>query len=274
MSDAKTTDTQDIWNRDFEYISVKRDGHILEVTINRADRYNALHGGAHRELHEVFNGYDQDRDLWVAIITGAGDKAFCSGNDLKATSEGQDIEPASSGFGGITQRWGREKPIIAAVNGVAMGGGCEIVLASDIAVADAQAKFALPEVKVGLFAAAGGVQRLSRQIGRKAAMELILTGRAITAERACELGIINRVAGEGETAMDVAREIAKEITLVSPTAVRASKRVLNTLEEKIERLPEAFEGNMAEFDVVLQSNDGKEGVAAFVEKRAPNWTNS
>lgn len=266
--------TKDIWDLEFEYISLKRDGHILEITINRADRFNALHGPAHRELHEIFNGYDQDLDLWVAIITGAGDKAFCSGNDLKATSEGQDIEPASSGFGGITQRWGREKPIIAAVNGIAMGGGGEIVLASDIAVADAHAKFALPEVKVGLFAAAGGVQRLSRQIGRKAAMELILTGRAISAERACELGIINRVAGEGETAMDIAREIAKEITLASPVAVRASKRVLNNLEEDIERLPEAFAVTTAEFEAVLQSNDGKEGVKAFVEKRAPNWTNS
>ena len=256
MSDVISKANDDILGRDFEYISVKRDGHILEVTIDRAVRYNALHGGAHQELHDIFDGYDHDPNLWVAIITGSGDKAFCSGNDLKATSEGQDIEPASTGFGGITQRWGREKPIIAAVNGVAMGGGCEIVLASDIAVADAHAKFALPEVKVGLFAAAGGVQRLTRQIGRKAAMELILTGRAITADRACDLGIINRVA------------------LASPTAVRASKRVLNTLEEDIERLPDAFAGNMAEFDIVLQSNDGKEGVKAFVEKRVPNWTNS
>lgn len=274
MTDVKTKDAKDIWARDFDYISVKRDGHILEITIDRADRYNALHGGAHQELHDIFDGYEQNPDLWVAIITGAGDKAFCSGNDLKATSEGQNIEPASSGFGGITDRWGREKPVIAAVNGVAMGGGCEIVLASDIAVADTHAKFALPEVKVGLFAAAGGVQRLTRQIGRKAAMELILTGRAITADRACELGIINRVASEGETAMDIARQIAKEITMVSPTAVRASKRVLNALEEDIERLPDAFAGNTAEFDVVLKSNDGKEGVKAFVEKRAPNWTNS
>ncbi|MCX7567931.1 enoyl-CoA hydratase-related protein [Sulfitobacter sp. F26169L] len=277
MTDTQSADSDDLdkfWSKKFEYTSVTRDGHVLEVTIDRADRYNALHGPAHHELQEIFNAYDRDRNLWVAILTGAGDKAFCSGNDLKATSEGHDIQPGESGFGGICNRWGREKPIIAAVNGVAMGGGCEIVLASDIAVADAGAKFALPEVKVGLFAAAGGVQRLTRQIGRKAAMELILTGRAIDAERACALGIINRVAPDGESAMDIARAIAKEITMASPTAVRASKRVLNILEEDIERLPEAFKASGPEFQTVLTSNDGKEGVQAFVEKRSPNWTNS
>lgn len=274
MKDGEAKDMDEFWDQTFEYVVVRRENHVLELTINRADRYNALHGPAHHELHEIFDAYDRDPDLWVAILTGAGDKAFCSGNDLKATSEGQDILPAKSGFGGLAERWGREKPVISAVNGVAMGGGCEIVLASDIAVADAHAKFALPEVKVGLFAAAGGVQRLTRQIGRKAAMDMILTGRAITAERACDLGIINRVASDGETAMDLAREIAADITAASPTAIRASKRVLNTLEEDIERLPEAFAVNMPEFDLVMKSNDGKEGVKAFVEKRAPNWTNS
>jgi len=274
MSVASQSDLTAFWARAFEYISVRRDGPVLEVTITRAERYNALHGPAHQELHEIFNAYEQDRDLWVAILTGAGDKAFCSGNDLKATSEGQDIQPAATGFGGICGRWGREKPIIAAVNGVAMGGGCEIVLASDIAVADPHAKFALPEVKVGLFAAAGGVQRLTRQIGRKAAMELILTGRAISAQRACDLGMINRVAGPGETALEIAREIAHEITQASPTAVRASRRVLNLLEEQFEQLPAALKASGPEFETVLLSNDGKEGVQAFVEKRRPNWTNS
>lgn len=262
------------WVRQFKYITVKQDGHILEITINRPERYNALQGPAHRELHEIFDEYERDPNLWVAILTGAGDKAFCSGNDLKATKEGEDIEPGPSGFGGLCNRWGREKPVIASVNGIAMGGGCEIVLACDIAVADPHAKFALPEVKVGLFAAAGGVQRLTRQIGRKAAMELVLTGRQINAERALALGMINHVVGEGETALAVARKIAQEITMASPAAVRASKRVLNYLEEHCEKLPDALAASTKEFQAVINSNDGKEGVAAFVEKRAPQWTNS
>ena len=264
----------EFWTRQFKYVTIKQNGHSLEITMNRPDRYNALHGPAHNELHEIFNEYERDPNLWVAILTGAGDKAFCSGNDLKATKEGEDIKPGPSGFGGLCNRWGREKPVIAAVNGVAMGGGCEIVLACDIAVADSHAKFALPEVKVGLFAAAGGVQRLTRQIGRKAAMELVLTGRQIDAERACALGIINNVAGEGETALELSRKIAHEITLASPVSVRASKRVLNYLEEKIEKIPDAFAINMKEFQTVINSHDGKEGIAAFVEKRAPKWTNS
>lgn len=280
MSDTKTVDQTSnknetpAWAHQLKYVAVTQNGHNLEITMNRPDRYNALHGPAHAELQAVFDEYERDQNLWVAILTGAGDKAFCSGNDLKATKEGEDIKPGTAGFGGICNRWSREKPVIAAVNGVAMGGGCEIVLACDIAVADPHAKFALPEVKVGLFAAAGGVQRLTRQIGRKAAMELVLTGRQINAERACTLGIINNVAGEGETALDLARKIAHEITLASPVSVRASKRVLNYLEEQIEKLPDSFAINMKEFQTVIDSNDGKEGIAAFVEKRAPKWTNS
>ena len=265
---------EQFWSRAFKYVTAKLDGHILEITLNRPELYNALHGPAHYELHDIFDEYERDRNLWVAILTGAGDKAFCAGNDLKATNEGGDTKPAPSGFGGICSRWGREKPVIAAVNGVAMGGGCEIVLACDIAVADEKAKFALPEVKVGLFAAAGGVQRLTRQIGRKAAMELVLTGRQINAVRACELGIVSRVAGEGETALGIARAIAHEITMASPVSVRASKRVLNYLEEKVEKFPDSFEVNAKELLNVLNSHDGKEGVRAFVEKRAPKWTNS
>ena len=262
------------WARTFEHILVERNGHILEITLNRPERFNALHGPAHYELHEVFDGFEHDQDLWVAIITGAGEKAFCSGNDLKATAEGQDIQPAASGFGGLCTRFGREKPVIAAVNGVAMGGGAEIMLACDLAVAAPTASFALPEVKVGLFAAAGGVQRLSRQIGRKKAMELILTGRTFSAHKADELGVINGVCGEDETVMDYARRLAEEICAVSPSSIRTTKRVLNFLEEDVEELERSYSINMPEFGKLMKTNDGREGVKAFVEKRKPNWTNS
>ena len=179
-------------DREFKYITATRNGPVLEVTLNRPDAMNALFSDAHFELAEIWDGFEADDGLWCAIVTGAGDRAFCAGNDLKVTAAGGGRDMPKSGFAGLVTRFNREKPIIAAINGVAMGGGLEIVLACDIAVAEAQAKMALPEVKVGLFAAAGGVQRLTRQIGRKAAMELILTGRHIMAEEAVALGIVNR----------------------------------------------------------------------------------
>ena len=177
-----------------------------------------------------------------------------------------------TGFGGLCHRFDRTKPIIAAVNGVAMGGGLEIVLACDLAVADPKARFALPEVKVGLFAAAGGVQRLSRQIGRKAAMDLILTGRHVMADEAERLGIINHVSKPGG-ALAAARALAKQIQAVSPTAVRASKQALNILEQN-EALEPGLSQNSAILRKLMRTKDFKEGVTAFAEKRDPIWTNS
>ena len=258
--------------RKFENVVVERRGHVLEVTLNRPDQMNALHSAAHFELHEIWDEFEQDPDLWVAIITGAGDRAFCSGNDLKATARGADMTTPSSGFAGLCDRFNREKPVIAAVNGVAMGGGMEIVLACDLAVADEKAIFALPEVKVGLFAAAGGVQRLTRQIGRKAAMAMILTGRRIGAEEALSLGVINSVAANGGS-LAAARELADSILANSPSAVRASKQALNKLDE-IEDLKTALKANGPIFGRLMRTQDFKEGVTAFAAKRAPNWTNT
>jgi acetyl-CoA C-acetyltransferase len=257
--------------RSFKHVRAERRGHVLEITLDRPDQMNALHSAAHFELHEIFDEFEADRDLWIAIITGAGERAFCSGNDLKATAAGGDMTTPGSGFAGLCSRFDREKPVIAAVNGVAMGGGLEIVLACDLAVADEAARFALPEVRVGLFAAAGGVQRLSRQIGRKAAMELILTGRPFTAERALELGIVNTVAPSGQS-LQAARDLADAVVANSPSAVRASKAALNKLEE-IESLKAAMAANGPIFGRLMRTQDFKEGVSAFVEKRSPQWSN-
>ena len=154
---------------DFEFLTTEIDGHILTVTINRPEVMNALHPPAHAEFDEVWNEFDKDEDLWVGIVTGAGDRAFSAGNDLKfklkLEEDGYNI--ASSGFAGLTSRFNLTKPLIAAVNGVSMGGGFEIALACDLIVASTNAKFALPEPKVGLAALAGGMQRLPRQIGMK-----------------------------------------------------------------------------------------------------------
>ena len=257
--------------RTFKHIKLNRTDHILEITLNRPKSYNALFSECHYELHEIFDAFERDDDLWVAVITGAGDKAFCSGNDLKVTAKGGNISTPPSGFGGLTNRLNREKPIIAAINGVAMGGGLEIVLACDIAIAEPHALLALPEVKVGLFAAAGGLQRLTRHIGRKAAMEMILTGRKISASEAKDLGIINRVTSE-ESAMDTARKIARDITLASPSAVKASKRVLNKMDE-IGDLEEYLKVSNPIIRDLLKTDDFKEGVKAFSEKRTPKWVN-
>jgi len=259
---------------DYKFIDVVRDGHVFVVTFDRPESYNALHGPAHRELSHAFDALESDQDLWAGIVTGRGDKAFCSGNDLKATAKGEDLSTPSSGFAGLCSRFDREKPLIAAVNGIAMGGGMEIALSCDIIVAASNAKFALPEVKVGLFAGAGGVQRLSRNIGRKKAMELILTGDTMTAQQALDFGIINQVSEhEGAGVMEDAHAFAQRLLKASPTSIRASKRLLNEL-DALEGLPTSMGSVGQHFGRILQTNDSKEGVKAFVEKRAPKWTNS
>jgi acetyl-CoA C-acetyltransferase len=255
--------------RRFDDVIVERNGHILEVMFNRPDAMNALHSAVHFQLHEIWDAFERDPDLWVGIVTGAGDRAFCSGNDLKVTARGGDMAQPPSGFAGLCSRFDRTKPVIAAVNGVAMGGGLEIVLAADLAVAEDKARFALPEVRVGLYAAAGGVQRLTRQIGRKAAMELILTGRHFSTDEALALGVVNRRCDDGG-AMAAARALAGELLGNSPSAIRASKEALNCLEE-LESLEEAMMANGRIFGRLMRTKDFREGVAAFAEKRQPEW---
>ena len=211
---------------------------------------------------ELYDQTQTSREIVALIVLGV----------LKATARGADMTTPPSGFAGLCGRFNREKPVIAAVNGVAMGGGMEIVLVCDLAVVDDGATFALPEVKVGLFAAAGGVQRLTRQVGRKAAMEMILTGRRIGAEEALSLGLINKLVPKGGS-LAAAREMADAILANSPSAVRASKQALNKLDE-IDSLQAALKANGPIFGRLMRTRDFKEGVTAFAEKRAPNWTNS
>ena len=168
---------------DLKFSKVTRKGPITIVTLSRPEVYNALHTDAHFELNKVFDDFSADPDQWVAIVTGAGDKAFCAGNDLKWQAAGGKRGWDKGGFAGLTSRFDCDKPIIAAVNGVAMGGGFEIALACDLIIASENATFALPEPRVGLAALAGGVHRLPRQIGLKRAMGMILTARHVSARR-------------------------------------------------------------------------------------------
>lgn len=255
----------------FEYVTVERNGNVLLVTLNRPEVYNAVHPPMSHELDLVWNDFAQDQDLWVAILTGAGDKSFCAGNDLKFTARGGEGSLPASGFSGLTQRFDLEKPIVAAVNGFAMGGGFETALCCDVIIASEQATFALPEVKVGLFPAAGGVQRLSRFIGRLAAQEMMFTGRSVLAEEALAMGIVNSVVPHDQL-IGMAMAKAREIASVSPSAVRAAKRVLNNMALR-ENLPDSLAYSLAVVDNLTRTEDFKEGVNAFVEKRSPKWVN-
>ncbi|MGR3455126.1 enoyl-CoA hydratase-related protein [Pseudooceanicola sp.] len=254
-----------------EFCKVERDGPILIVTINRPEVYNALHAPAHNELAQVWDDFAADGDLWVAVLTGAGDKAFSAGNDLKYTAQGGKGTPPPSGFAGLSMRGDLEKPLVAAVNGFAMGGGFETALACDVILASETAKFALPEVKVGLFAAAGGVQRLSRQIGRKPAVEMMLTGRSVTAAEGRDLGFVNAVHAPGDL-MEAAMAKAREIASVSPSSVKATKRVLNKMDE-MDDLHASLQYSREVMAELRETEDFREGVNAFVEKRAPEWKN-
>jgi enoyl-CoA hydratase/carnithine racemase len=256
----------------YEFVRVERDGPITTITLNRPEVMNALHREAHFELGEVFDAFAADPEQWVGIVTGAGERAFSAGNDLKHQASGGRMGNPSSGFAGLTSRFDLNKPLIAAVNGVAMGGGFEIALACDLIIASENAVFALPEVRVGLAALAGGLHRLPRQIGQKAAMGMILTGRRVSAAEGKELGFVNEVVAPADL-MPAAMRWARLICEASPMSVRASKQaVARGLNE--ESLEAALSGQNAYPAVAAMygSADFKEGPLAFAQKRAPNWT--
>jgi enoyl-CoA hydratase/carnithine racemase len=252
------------------FCRAERDGRLLIVTINRPDVMNALHRPASLELAEVFDGFAQDPDLWVAIVTGAGDRAFCAGNDLKFQAAGNDTTLPPSGFGGLTGRFDLTKPVIAAVNGLAMGGGFELALACDLLIAAETAFFALPEPQVGLAATAGGLLRLPRQIPVKQAMGMILTGRRVTAAEGLAFGFVNEVVAAGQ-ALTAARRWADEILTGSPMSVRASKQLAYSGLER--PLDEAYRDQKAlpAVAALYASEDREEGPRAFAEKRKPVW---
>lgn len=256
-----------------EFSTLAIDGHILTVTLNRPERRNALHADASHELGAVFDMFERDPDLWIAIITGAGDKAFSTGNDLKMHAQRGVREFPPTGFAGLTTRFDLDKPVIAAVNGIAMGGGFELALACDLVIAAENAFFALSEPRVGLAALAGGVQYLPRAIGLPRAMGILLTGRRVPAAEAFDLGFVTALAPAGG-AMVEARKWADQMLECAPLSLRATKEVARKT-----MLGDDFESKLMaarEFPAAKRlrsSEDYKEGPRAFAEKRKPQWKN-
>ncbi len=251
-----------------DYCSIDKTDHIMTVTLERPDRLNALHPPANAELGDVFDDFADDDDMWVAIITGAG-RGFSAGNDLRYQAEGGERVPMPKGFAGLTSRFDLTKPVIAAVNGVSMGGGFEIALACDIIIASEKALFALPEPKVGLAALAGGLNRLPRQIGSKRALGMILTGRHVSAQEGLQLGFVNAVVPHDELAKE-ARNWAQQICACAPLSVRASKDVVYRSLDSAS-LEESMKTQYESVKTMVTSEDFIEGPKAFAEKRPPNW---
>lgn len=249
-----------------EVLTTSSDG-ILVITINRPESNNALNQATMRAIDEAVRRLDTDKDLRVGILTGAGG-TFSAGGDLKEMS-GSDEAPNIDTTGMpryISEP--TEKPLIAAVEGYAVAGGFEFMMACDMAVSARNAKFGLPEVRVGLVAVAGGVLRLSRQIPPRVAMQLAMTGEMISADRAYELGIVNELVDPG-SALDKAMELARRISTNAPLAVQASKKIVSTSPEWSKEDMWNMQKKIAL--PVFESKDAKEGTVAFAEKRQPIW---
>jgi enoyl-CoA hydratase/carnithine racemase len=252
-------------------VLVERRGHIGVITLNRPEVRNVVDGEVAALVEGALDKFDAEDDIFVVVLTGAGEKAFCAGLDLRAFAKQGPRGPyftERGGFCGITQRE-FAKPLVVAANGSALGGGMEIVLAADCVIADERAQFGLPEPKIGLMAGAGGAIRLGRHVPRAVALEMVMTGDPITARRACEVGLVNDVVAAG-SALDGALAVAERIAAASPVAARVSRRLLLQTLEMPEA--EAWQLSMDAAREVLRSEDSKEGQRAFAERRTPSWT--
>ncbi len=258
----------------YELIKVEKKRHVTTVTINRPDVLNAISPLVSEEMDHAFNDFDADPEQWICIVTGAGEKAFSAGNDLKFQAANgiekmrEIMSRVKGGFGGLTSRFDCYKPFIAAVNGMALGGGFEVALACDIIIASENARFGLPEPRVGMFPGAGGVHRLPRQIPYHVAQYMIMTSKMITPQEAMQYGLVSEVVPMAEL-IPAAEKVAAEILRAAPLTIRAAKEAtikgLNvTLEQAVNT---RFPAQLA----MYQSEDFVEGPKAFVEKRPPNW---
>jgi crotonobetainyl-CoA hydratase len=260
----------------YSNIIVERDERVLTITINRPDVMNALNPDTHAEMAHAFDAFESDSELWVAILTGAGDTAFCAGGDISSMVDAKtedDYKVPDSGYGGLTNRFSCDKPIIAAVNGLALGGGFELALSSDIVIASEGAQFGLPEPKIGTAAVASGMHRLVRDIGLKPAMGILLTADFIDAQKAQSYGLVNEVVAQDQV-LETARAWARRILKCAPLAVQATKHcALQGLQyaSAREAMAAQLEHRFDRLEQMMQSEDIREGLQAFVDKRRPEW---
>jgi enoyl-CoA hydratase len=255
-----------------DVVNYEVQGKVALITLNRPEARNAINGDVAQGLENAINQMEEDPNVVIGILrantSGQERPVFCAGADLKAINSGQaDSLNTALGFGGFVYRQ-RKKPVIAAVDGLATAGGCELVLAADMVVATTRSAFGLAEVMRNLIAGAGGLFRLPRAIGQANAMEIILTGQPLSAERAYELGLLNRLVEPGK-AEESAFELASRVCLAAPLAVWASRKIV--LAAAYENDETLIDMTNAEFGKVLQSEDTKEGLTAFIEKRPPVW---
>ena len=249
-------------------VEYRQEGRVAVLTINRPEARNAVNGDVARGMEEAIDRLEEDEGTWIGIVAGEG-PVFSAGADLKAIASGQaaDLQTKRGGFGGITARE-RTKPLIAAVDGPALAGGCEIVLSCDLVVASTNARFGIPEVKRSLVAAAGGLFRLPRALPRNLAMELALTGDPIDAERAHHFGLVNELVEPGK-ALEGALALAERVNANAPIAVRQSRRVV--VEGMLADDDTAWKVTVDAMAKAMATEDFAEGPRAFIEKRAPEW---
>ena len=256
-----------------DFVTYEVRDQVAIITLNRPEARNAVNGDLAADMEAVLDRFEAEDGVWVGVLTanttGHSSPVFCAGADLKAINSGGGggLATKRGGFAGYVYRE-RNKPIIAAVDGLATAGGCEIVLASDLIVASDRSSFGLAEVKRNLIAAAGGLFRLPRAIGKAPAMEVILTGEPLSVTRAYELGLVNKVVSPDQV-MPEALAMAGKIAAAAPLAVQASRRVVLASQDMEEE--ELAKMSNREIAQVMNSEDTKEGLAAFIEKRAPNW---
>jgi len=255
---------------DVGHVKLSREGSMALVTLDRPP-VNALTTFMIEEIGKAFDGLEKNPEVGVIIVTGAGNNAFCAGGDIQEMST---IEPAKALD--IIRRGSEifwkiehcEKPVIAAINGFAMGGGLELAMACDIRIASDRARFSQPEVNLGMIPGYGGTQRLAHLVGKANAKELIIIGRTIRADEALRIGLVNQVVPDGEE-LRAAKDTATQILMRAPLAVRASKKAINEGLEKPYR--NGFVTETQYFEQLLDSEDLKEGIRAFLEKRQPKW---
>lgn len=257
-----------------EEVKVSREGRILVITLDRP-KANAIDIPTSQKMGEAFATLRDDPDLSVAIITGGGEKIFCAGWDLKALNQGEmstdnwwEDDYGPGGFAGITELWDLNKPVIAALNGLTIGGGFELAMACDLLIAADHVEFALPELPLGLVPDAGAIQRLTRRLPYNKAMEMYLLGQRMSAAEAASYGLVNKVVPREEL-MSTAMAWATQLTKVAPIALQTVKELLRAIEG--DTIQEAFQtirtSDLPNYRRLLQSDDAEEGVAAFVEKR-------